>query len=222
MKHGVSRDLYNYWNALRGGRTAPERGDIDPAAIRHVLAYTFILEVSTGPLSQAREVTFRLSGTRLNALFQRDLKGRPFSEIWLPEGAELAETVLSAVLDDRAATVAGALGSPHGYDAVVFEMMLLPLRHHGKTHARLLGSIAASVAPTWIGLYPIEGLAIHAFKHVLQVPALETSDRFGFASARSGSGRLPSPRTPEPVGVTQVGAFTVYEGGQRRPQPADA
>ena len=222
MKHGVSRDLYNYWNALRAGRTAPERGDIDPAAIRHVLAYTFILEVSPGPMSQAREVTFRLSGTRLNALFQRDLKGRPFSEIWLSEGAEFADTVLNAVLDDRVATVAGVLGSPHGYDAVAFEMMLLPLRHHGKTHARLLGSIAASVAPTWIGLYPIDGLAIHSFKHVLQVPALEGSDRIGFASPRSGSGRRPASRSPEPVGVTQVGAFTVYEGGQRRPQPVDA
>ena len=222
MKHGVSRDLYNYWNALRAGRTAPERGDIDPAAIRHVLAYTFILEVSPGPMSQAREVTFRLSGTRLNALFQRDLKSRPFADIWLSEGAELAETVLNAVLDDRAATVAGVLGSPRGFDAMAFEMMLLPLRHHGKTHARLLGSIAASVAPTWLGLYPIDGLVIHSFQHVLQVPALAASDHLGFAPPRPSFGQHPASRAPEPVGVTQVGAFTVYEGGQRRPQPADA
>ena len=222
MKHGVSRDLYNYWNALRAGRTAPERGDIDPAAIRHVLAYTFILEVSPGPLSQNREVTFRLSGTRLNALFQRDLKSRPFSEIWLSQGAELAETVLNAVLDDRAATVAGVLGSPHGYDAVAFEMLLLPLRHHGKTHARLLGSIAATVAPTWVGLYPIEGLVIQSFQHILQVPALGGSDHLGFGSPPPTPGRLPPSRSPDPSGVTQVGAFTVYEGGQRRPQPADA
>ena len=222
MKHGVSRDLYNYWNALRVGRTAPERGDIDPAAIRHVLAYTFILEISPGPLSQAREITFRLSGTRLNALFQRDLKCRPFAEIWLPEGAELAETVLNAVLDDRAATVAGVMGAPLGYDAVAFEMLLLPLRHHGKTHARLLGSIAASVAPTWIGLYPIEGLVIHSFQHVLQVPSLETAERFGFLSPRPDLGRPATSRAPAPARVTQVGAFTVYEGGQSRPQPADA
>lgn len=222
MKHGVSRDLYSYWNALRAGRTAPERGDIDPAAIRHVLAYTFILEVSPGPMAQAREVTFRLSGTRLNALFQRDLKSRPFSDIWLPDGAELAETVLNVVLDDRAATVAGVVGSPRGYDAATFEMLLLPLRHHGKTHARLLGSVAASVAPTWIGLYPIEGLVIHSFQHVRQVPALEASDHFGLASPRPGPGRLPASEPQGPAGVTQVGAFTVYQGGQRRPQPADA
>ena len=221
MKHEVSRDLYGYWNALRGGRTAPERGDIDPAAIRHVLAYTFILEVSPGAMSQGREVTFRLSGTRLNALFQRDLKSRPFSDIWLPDDAALAETVLAAVLDDRAATVAGVLGSPRGYDAEAFEMLLLPLRHHGKTHARLLGCIAASTAPTWLGLYPIEGLVIQSFQHIFPVPALEASNRFAFASPRPNPGRLPLSPSLETSGVTQVGAFTVYEGGQRRPQPAD-
>ena len=221
MKHGVSRDLYNYWNAVRSGRTAPERGDIDPAAIRHILAYTFILEVSPGPM-QAREVTFRLSGTRLNALFQRDLKSRPFAEIWLPEGAALADTVLNGVMDDRAATVAGVMGSPRGFDVVAFEMMLLPLRHHGKTHARLLGSIAASVVPTWIGLYPIEGLEILSFCHVMPVPAHEAPDPFGFASPRPSFGTLPASKPPAAAGVTQVGAFTVYEGGQRKPQPADA
>ena len=220
MKQGVSRNLYNYWNALRAGRTAPERGDIDPAAIRHILAYTFILEVSPVSMSQAREVTFRLSGTRLNALFQRDLKGRPFAEIWLPHGAALASTVLNAVLDDRAATVAGVMGSPSGFDVVAFEMMLLPLRHHGKTHARLLGSIAASVVPTWIGLYPIEGLEILSFNHVMQVPSLDATDH-GFASPRPVSGKLATSTLTE-RSVTQVGAFTVYEGGQRRPQPADA
>ncbi len=222
MKHGVSRDLYNYWNVLRAGRTAPERSDIDPAEIRHILAYTFILEVASGPLLQARDVTFRLSGTRLNALFQRDLKGRPFSEIWLAEEVPLASTVLSAVLDDRAATVAGVAGSPGGLDAVAFEMMLLPLRHHGKTHARLLGSIAASVIPTWIGLYPIEGLEIRSFHHVLPVPSLEAPNPFGLGFARSGVGRQQASKQPDAIGVKQVGAFTVYEGGQRRPQQADA
>ena len=221
MKHGVSRELYSYWNALRGGRTAPERGDIDPAAIRHVLAYTFILEVSPDAMASTREVTFRLSGTRLNALFQRDLKSRPFSEIWLPDKAELAETVLNAVLDDRVATVAGVLGSPLGYEAEAFEMLLLPLRHHGKTHARLLGCIAASAAPTWLGLYPIRGLAIQSFQHILQVPALAASNRSACASPRPSPGRRPASRSTEPAG-TQIGGFTVYEGGQRRPQPADA
>ena len=185
MKHRVSRDLYAYWNALRLGRTAPERGDIDPAAIRQILAYTFILEVSPVRMPQAREVTFRLSGTRLNALFQRDLKSRSFAEIWLPNGVALANTVLNAVLDDRAATVAGVIGSPPGFDAASFEMMLLPLRHHGRTHVRLLGSIAASVVPTWIGLYPIDGLEILSFQHVTQDPALEAPSEFAGAAPAS-------------------------------------
>ena len=43
MKHSSNRELFEYWNKRRGRRSAPERGEIEPGAIRHVLADTFIL-----------------------------------------------------------------------------------------------------------------------------------------------------------------------------------
>ena len=46
MKHATSRMLFAYWDALRGERSSPERGAINPGAIRHILADTFILEIS--------------------------------------------------------------------------------------------------------------------------------------------------------------------------------
>src|SRR5215204_4458470 len=45
MKHATTRMIFGYWDALRGERSAPERGEIEPGEIRHVLADTFVLEV---------------------------------------------------------------------------------------------------------------------------------------------------------------------------------
>src|SRR5918997_383905 len=71
MKHPTSRMLFSYWDALRGDRAAPERGDVEPGDIRHILADTFILEIG-----EDRRATFRLGGTRVCALFARELKGQ--------------------------------------------------------------------------------------------------------------------------------------------------
>ena len=48
MRKPSTRELFNYWNELRGTRSAPERRDIDPTRIRHALANTFILEAVDG------------------------------------------------------------------------------------------------------------------------------------------------------------------------------
>ena len=70
MKLAASRELFAYWNALRGARSAPERDDVDPGAIRGVLADTFILE-----FDPAAGFPLRVVGTRTNALFLRELRG---------------------------------------------------------------------------------------------------------------------------------------------------
>ena len=58
MKHPSSRALYAYWDKLRAGRAAPERGELDPGAIRSILGDVMILEVG-GPHRYA----VRLAGT---------------------------------------------------------------------------------------------------------------------------------------------------------------
>ena len=70
MKHPSNRQLFEYWTKRRGRRSAPERGEIEPGAIRHVLADTFILAFETGAGHP-----FRIAGTRVCALFGRELKG---------------------------------------------------------------------------------------------------------------------------------------------------
>ena len=74
MKHAASRELYTYWQALRGRRPAPQRAEIEPGAIRHVLSEAFIVALDRGT-----GYPFRLAGTRVCALFGRELKGESFS-----------------------------------------------------------------------------------------------------------------------------------------------
>ena len=63
MKNATTRALHDYWDRLRAGRAAPERGDLDPGAIRTLLGDVFLLEMD----GQARR-TIRLAGTRICSL----------------------------------------------------------------------------------------------------------------------------------------------------------
>ena len=77
MKHPASRELFAYWDERRGKHSAPERADIEPGAIRQVLSDAFILALDGGAGHP-----FRLAGTRVCALFGRELKGEPFIGLW--------------------------------------------------------------------------------------------------------------------------------------------
>jgi hypothetical protein len=46
---------------------------------------------------------------------------------------------------------AALTGHSPGRSAIELEMVVLPLRHRGRTHARALGALAALSEPWWIG-----------------------------------------------------------------------
>jgi hypothetical protein len=144
---------------LRGGRIAPERGDIDPAAIRGILADTFILAVDA-----AGEFPLRLSGTRFNAFFGGADKVGSLADLWPRSQWREMVRILAIVLDDGAAVLAGISADSLARDPVDFELLLLPLRHHGKTHARMLGCLSPSRVPIWLGLLPVNQLAITSLR----------------------------------------------------------
>ena len=77
MKHQSTQALFNYWTRKRGRRRAPARSDIDPADIRRILADTFILTADF-----VNDIRVRLAGTRVCALFAREIKGEAFEDLW--------------------------------------------------------------------------------------------------------------------------------------------
>src|ERR1041385_4153524 len=105
MKQASSRELFGYWAARRGKRAAPERGEIEPSAIGRALGDVFILE-----FDRRAGHPFRLAGTRVCALFGRELKNEPFLNLWDEETRVRVAQLLGVVADEVNGIVAGVKG----------------------------------------------------------------------------------------------------------------
>jgi hypothetical protein len=194
MRQAATRELFAYWDRLRKGRAAPERAEIDPAAIRNVLADTFLLEIDS-----ACTFPIRLSGTRLNALWLSEQKGRSFLDLWASEERRDVIAMIITVLEGPHPVIAGISAAPHGRRTMNMELLLLPLRHNGKTHARVLGCLASAAREPWFGLIAAETLILRSMRVL----------RLGEANEILPS-RLPD-INPAPLG--RRGHLTVYAGG---------
>lgn len=159
MKHPSTRELYEYWQRLRRGRPAPERTEIEPSDIRRILGDTFILEVVS-----RTEYRFRLAGTRVCALYGRELKGRDFLSFWSGKDREAVATLLAAVSQDAAAAVLGMNGRAAHERDLACEVLLLPIRQKGGGYDRILGSLAPMSDPYWIGIHPIMSQSVTSLR----------------------------------------------------------
>jgi hypothetical protein len=147
MKHGASRELYEYWNRVRGGERAPQRSAIEPSDLRRILGDTFILEVSG-----REKYDVRLAGTRVWSIYCRELKGTNFLDLFAGDDRSAMATLGAAVAEDGAAAVITVNAATARGDETLCETMLLPLRH-GPAAAfdRILGTIAPLERPYWLG-----------------------------------------------------------------------
>jgi len=196
MKHPSTRALHAYWNQKRGNRAAPDRADIDPAAIRHALGDTFMLAADF-----VDELRFRLAGTRVCALFCREIKGEAFTELWSEDSRDRIEALLAIVQDETLGAVAGVTARTADGSEADLEILLLPLAHVGHARIRALGMLAPVVPPYWLGERPVVELTLGTLRHI----GPET-DRLGapqFAST--------------PVGGHRRHGFVVYSGGREAP-----
>lgn len=150
MKKTSTKTLYDYWNGLRGSRSAPDRKDIDPARIREALANTFILE-----RDGSADFSFRLAGSHLCSAYSRELKGRSFDALWHKRDSEAMGTLIRAVTKDHAVALVSFQGTTAINTKTGFETILMPLRHNGSTQTRLLGAMTALEEPYWLGVQPI-------------------------------------------------------------------
>lgn len=142
----ASGELYGYWNALRGERAAPDRGEIDPGALGALLADTFLLE-----FDEQNVFRFRIAGSRTNALFARELRGRSFLEIWRESDREQVKSVLQRAAGRAEPLLLVAEAWLSASTSLEVEATVLPLRQ-GNSLSRLLGSIAADEWPGELGL----------------------------------------------------------------------
>lgn len=134
MIHGETRALVAYWQALRAGRLAPYRIEIDPRDMDCQARNLFVIEVMADGAQR-----FRLAGSAITDAVGFDLRERP------PDAIMAAES-----RDELTATIAGTLAEPGiGYVRLraahapteMWEMVLLPLRSDGGALNRLIGLV---------------------------------------------------------------------------------
>lgn len=149
MKQPGSIQLFQYWNRLRNGRPAPKRTEIEPADIKALLPDTFILEKDTGG-----KAVFRLAGTRLCAVYGRELKGFSFPSLWREQDQRLVARIAEGVFQTKTLAVLTFEACSRSRRTLAFEMLLLPL-DGGIEHPRSLGIMSARDKPFWMGADPL-------------------------------------------------------------------
>jgi hypothetical protein len=209
MKQDGSIALFQYWNRLRHGRPAPKRTEIEPADIKTLLADTFILERDT-----RSEAVFRLAGTRLCAVFGRELKGFSFPSLWQDKDRRLVGRLAHGVFESGNVVVIVFEGISGNQRSNHFEMIVLPL-DGGADNQRCLGAVSAVEKPFWLGADPIVETRIESVRVVdpdrepvflknrpaIGVPALSPSE-------------LPSVRDHATAGSRRIRHLLVLDGGR--------
>ena len=90
--------LYQYWNARRGIRPMPSRGDIDPTEMRQWLPRITLVDVSP----DGAHFTYRLVGTQIVDLLGMNPTGQPVASAWPAEEAAPLLEGYRAVVETRA------------------------------------------------------------------------------------------------------------------------
>jgi hypothetical protein len=158
MKHPATRELYHYWNRRRGLRATPERSEVEPFHLKGILPDTFVLSIDANAGHP-----FRIAGTRICALFGRELKRRSFVGLW-DEGLQVLD-LLEAVAADRTGLVAGAHATIDGVRTDL-EVLVLPLTQGGTRPTRFIGTLAPFGSPNWLRAQPASRLTLGMHRHV--------------------------------------------------------
>ena len=90
--------VFEYWDALRGDRLAPSRHEIDPVDLKDVLPRITFIEYD--PVTDA--FRFRLAGTELFNLHNREIAYTAIADMRPPEYRDLLHVHYKEVIDSKA------------------------------------------------------------------------------------------------------------------------
>ncbi|MEX0838308.1 MAG: PAS domain-containing protein [Parvibaculum sp.] len=146
MKHKTTQALFDYWNAMRAGRPAPRRNEIEPGDMRAILPYVFILE-----RKDRDTYRFRLAGTGLCSVYGMEFRGHNMLSMWGDDCAETIKDALEDVTGNAGVTVVEYTAATTDGRETTFEMVLLPLTHEDGTLSRVLGAAVPVDRQSWVG-----------------------------------------------------------------------
>jgi hypothetical protein len=136
--HSATRQLYEYWLSIRPPDVLPGRQHVDPAAIRALLPYVFIVDVSR----QSLRFRYRLVGTAYCELMGCDLTGAYFDEVHLGFTGAIRDQYIAAVEQHRPAYRKGrAMHTREDRRWPMVERVIVPLAKNGIEVDMILGAI---------------------------------------------------------------------------------
>jgi hypothetical protein len=205
MKQRTVQTLYAYWNAIRAGRVAPRRLEVEPSRIGSILPETFMLE-RVGSASYR----YRLAGTRLCEIFGTELRGTDILAGWSAIDRATVAGNLASTCEQGAATLLTIEAGAEPARRVQLEVIMLPLLHSSNAIDRVIGAMSPLSSPHWLGYEHLT--AKRLLRHDLIWPdgrPRAVLDRIGTqAISRPGA---PAMRT---VGSERRRLFRVLDGGK--------
>jgi len=137
MKHTACREFFAYWDEKRGRARAPDRSDIEPSALRDLLADIFVLSCDA-----EAGYPFRMAGTRLCALFGRDLKDQSFGALFADSSRREIAQIVAVVAEETLPAIAGVTTTAQDGATAHLELLLLPFSTRAHTPISLTGLLA--------------------------------------------------------------------------------
>lgn len=134
MKHRNSHLLIGYWSRTRRERNVPDQSDIDPRAIKRMLANVFILEAQ-----DTAHPVYRLAGTALCDRFGQELRGTNFLSLWEARARDALVLLLSQSLAASLPICLSSIGETAQCAMIEIETMLAPLTFGSRAPQRFLG-----------------------------------------------------------------------------------
>jgi hypothetical protein len=161
MKHPGNREFYAYWEEKRAGAAAPERSDLDPERVRHLLGDIFVLAYDT-----AGGFPIRVAGTRMCALLGRDAKGQSFADLFSGGSRREIADIIGIVVDETLPTVAGVTARTADGATIPLELLLLPFSARSHTPLSLTGLLAPmATVPAYDG---VADFVLTSWRHIEQ------------------------------------------------------
>jgi hypothetical protein len=161
MKHPSNREFFAYWDEKRGDARAPDRSEIEPGAVRELLADIFVLSYDG-----AAGHPFRVAGTRVCALLGCDLKDRSFSALFKPDARREIEDIIAVVAEEMLTAVAGITATAEDGSPAHLELLLLPFSARAHTPLSLTGLLA----PFESGHRVLRDFKVTSWRYLAQPP----------------------------------------------------
>ena len=178
--HPAARNMFAVWDAIRQGRSAPCRNELDLRSIKKLLPHVALIE--RHPLKP--EFSFRLAGTGLRKIFCKELTGSDFLGLWPQiERSTISQRASDVVVRHRPCSIRFKGFTSDGRTETL-ELLMLPLLPTQRNATHILATLAPVTEPYWHGDYPIirtelislRSLPVHSVSDISEAGLFEKAE----------------------------------------------